>query len=91
MEEFSFFLSAVEFLAEKNKPELMNATFQTIGLEIRNHKWELQDYAHLPIMDALAELMDEAYEANQADDEDRVAASVEAYRRLYAANVENLK
>ena len=91
MEEFSFFLSAFEFLAEKNKPELMNATFQTIALEIRNHKWELQDYAHLPTMEALAELMDDAYEANQADDGERVVASVEAYRRLYAANVEGLK
>ena len=91
MEEFSFFLSAFEFLAEKNKPELMNATFQTIALEIRNHKWELQDYAHLPTMDALAELMDEAYEANQLGDWDRVVGSVEAYRRLYAANMEDLK
>lgn len=91
MEEFSFFLSAFEFLTQKNKPELMNATFQTIALEIRNHKWELQDYAHLPTMEALAELMDEAYEANQRDDWDNVVASVEAYRRLYAANVENLQ
>ena len=91
MEEFSFFLSAFEFLAEKNKPELMNATFQTIALEIRNHKWELQDYAHLPTMDALAELMDEAYEANRVEDWNRVVASVAAYRRLYAANMEDLK
>ena len=91
MEEFSFFLSAYEFLADGNKTELINTTFQTIALELRNHKWELQDYAHLPVMDALAELMDEAYQANRRGDRAEVEDRVEAYRRLYAANVENLK
>ncbi len=37
MEEFFFFLSSFEFLDEKNKPELMSITFQTVTLEIRNH------------------------------------------------------
>ncbi len=91
MEEFSFFLSTFEFLDEKNKPELMNATFQTIALEIRNHKWELRNYAYLPVMEDLAKLMDEAYEASLGGDRDRVGAKVREYRRLYAANVENLR
>jgi len=90
MEEFFFFLSAFEFLDEKNKPELMNITFQTIAQEIRNHKWELQDYAHLPAMDALAKLMDEASEASRMGDRENVRAKVGEYLRLYAANVENL-
>ena len=90
MEEFFFFLSAFEFLDEKNKPELMNITFQTIAQEIRNHKWELQDYAYLPAMEALAKLMDEASEASQTGDRENVRTKVREYLRLYAANVENL-
>jgi len=91
MEEFFFFLSAIEFLDKKNKPELMNITFQTIAQEIRNHKWELRDYAYLPVMDTLAILMDEASEASRTGDRENVRAKVGEYLRLYAANVENLK
>ena len=60
MEEFSFFLSAYETLAARNEPGLINLTFQTIALEIRNHKWEARDPAAYPVMDHLAELMDQA-------------------------------
>jgi len=91
MEEFSFFLSAFEFMDERNKPALMNATFQTIALEIRNHKWELQDPAARPVMDQLAEIMDEAYAASQSGDRASVREKVEAYRALYQANVALLK
>jgi cytochrome c peroxidase len=91
MEEFSFFLSAFEFLDEKNKPELMNATFQTVALEIRNHKWELQDPAARPVLDQLVGIMDEAYAASQSGDRASVRKKVEAYRALYQANVERLK
>ncbi|MCZ6834825.1 MAG: cytochrome C [Planctomycetota bacterium] len=91
MEEFSFFLSAYEFLVEKNKPELMNTTFQTIALEIQNHKWELQDYGAMPVMDRLAEIMDEAYEANQSNQRALVREKVDEYRELYAKNVDRLK
>ena len=91
MEEFSFFLSAVEFLDEKKKPELMDATFQTVASEIRNHKWELQDASAMPVMNRLAELMDEAYSANQQGDRALVANKVREYLKLYEANVEILK
>ena len=91
MEEFFFFLSAFEFLDEKNKPGLMNITFQTIAQEIRNHKWELQDYAHLPVMEALAQLMDKAYEATLKGDRETGRVKVQEYLRLYQANVENLR
>ncbi|MCH7602951.1 MAG: cytochrome C [Planctomycetes bacterium] len=91
MEEFSFFLSAFDFLEAKNKPELINTTFQTIALEIRNHKWELQDYAVMPVMDRLAEIMDEAYEANVTGQRGLVREKVNEYRELYAANVDRLK
>jgi len=56
MEEFSFFLSAYEFLKEQNKPKLMHITFKTITQEIQNHKWELQDQSYLPIMNQLAQM-----------------------------------
>lgn len=91
MEEFSFFLSAFEFLEKKNKPELINATFQTIALEIRSHKWELRDYAAMPVMERLAEIMDEAYEANLSGQRGLVREKVQEYRELYAGNVDRLK
>lgn len=91
MEEFSFFLSAYEFLDEKKKPELINVTFQTVALEIRNHKWELQDSSVMPVMDRLAELMDEAHQASLKGDQALVANKVREYRNLYESNVEILK
>jgi cytochrome c peroxidase len=91
MEEFSFFLSAFEFLETKNKPQLMGITFNTIASEIRNHKWELRDWAAMGVMDRLAELMDEAYEANEAGDHKTVVKKVAEYRKLYEKNVSRLK
>ena len=91
MEEFSFFLSAYEYLKEKNKPELMNITFQTIALEIKNHKGELQDQSYLPVMTQLAQIMDEAMEANIQNKPEEVDLKVAEYRKLYKDNVDNLK
>lgn len=91
MEEFSFFLSAFEFLEEKNKPELMNTTFQTIALEIRNHKWELRDYSAMTVMERLAEIMDEAYAANLGGQRQLVREKVDEYRDLYAKNIDRLR
>jgi len=91
LEEFSFFLSAYEELKRKNKPELMNITFQTIANEIRNHKWELQDHQYLPIMDQLAKLMDEAYRANRNGEKEKVETKVMEYRQLYEENTDKLK
>lgn len=91
MQEFSFFLSAYEYLRSINKPELINTTFQTIALEIRAHKWDLQDQQYLPTLDRLAELMDQALAANQRGDRARTDACIAEYRKLYAANVDHLK
>ena len=60
-------------------------TFRTIALEIRNHKWELRDRNAMPVMEKLAQIMDEAYEAS---DRETVLAKVREYRALYAQNVE---
>ena len=91
MEEFIFFLSAYEFLEEKNKPELMNMTFDTIALEIRNHKWELQDPKLRPIMERMADIMDEATAANKAGQPERVRAKVSEYRDMYEKYKDVLK
>ena len=91
MEEFGFFLSTYEILKSKDKPELMNITFRTIASEIRNHKWELQDFNYLPVMERLAQLMDEAYDANLRGDRAAVDAKVAAYRKFYGENVDHLK
>jgi cytochrome c peroxidase len=91
LEEFSFFLSAVEFLDSRNKSELMNITFQTVASEIRNHKWELQDAAARPILEHMAELMDQAHAACIAGDRTLVRDLVAKYRELYHENVDILK
>ncbi len=91
MEEFSFFLSAYDYLKRVNKTKLIDITFRTIALEIRAHKWDVQNPDYLPVLDQLAELMDQAYAANQAGDRARVDALVADYLRLYQENVEYLK
>jgi cytochrome c peroxidase len=91
MEEFRFFLSTFEFLDERNKTQLMDTTFQTIAFEIRNHKWELRDQSVRPVMDRLAEIMDEASAAIRAGDRATVRNKIEEYRKLYEENVDVLK
>jgi cytochrome c peroxidase len=91
MEEFSFFLSSYEFLKRANKPGPINALFQTVEQEIHAHKWDVQDLAQLPVLDQLASLMGEAYEANVAGDRERVDRIVAEYRALYEEHAENLK
>lgn len=83
MEEFSFFIAPYEFLVFKEKPELMNITFQTISGEIRAHKWDLQDYQYLPVLDRMAGMMDQAYVANRKGDRQAVDQLVLKYRETY--------
>ena len=69
----------------------MDITFKTIAQEIQNHKWELQDQSYLPIMNQLAQIMDEAVEANLQNNTKEVDSKVTEYRKLYEENVDNLK
>ena len=71
MEEFSFYLSAYELLDRRDHTELMAVTFRTIAFEIRAHKWDLQDWAHMPVLERLAGLMDEAAAAVSVGDRKR--------------------
>ena len=83
MEEFIFFLSTYQSLRRKGKAGLIGLTFQTIALEIRAHKWDLQDWAHMPVLERLASLMDEAHAALQAANWERVDHIVREYRAAY--------
>jgi cytochrome c peroxidase len=91
MEEFSFFLSAFEFLDARGRRDLIATTFKTIALELRAHKWDVQDSRHLPVLEGLAVLMDEASAANRRGDEEGVRERVAAYRQLYQENAEVLR
>lgn len=91
MEEFSFFLSTYEFLRGRGRADLNELTFQTIASEIRAHKWDVQDQGYLPVLERLAELMDEAYAASRAGEESRVDELVAQYRDLYEGNAEVLQ
>ncbi len=91
LEEFSFFLSAYEFLRERGKSDLVDTTFGTIAFEIRAHKWDVQDPDQLPVLDRLAELMDEARDAHQRGDFEATDRHVDAYRALYQENAEVLR
>jgi cytochrome c peroxidase len=86
MQEFSFFIAAFEFLDEKNKPDLMGLTFRTIATEIRAHKWDLQDYSQMPVLDQMAELMDQADAAVKEGDRPKIRQIVAAYREMYEKN-----
>ena len=83
MEEFSFFLSAYEFMAQRSKTDLLAMTFRTIAFEIRAHRWDLQNWTHMPVLDRLARLMDDAVAALEAGDVQRVRALVGEYRQTY--------
>ena len=90
MEEFSFFLSGYEYLSRINKPELASVTFQTVAAEIQAHKWDLQDYEYMPVLNRLAQLMDEAHAASEQGDRETVDAKVAEYRKLYAQHADKL-
>ena len=91
LEEVSFFLSTYDFLKQRGKVDLISTTLETIAFEIRAHKWDVQDPVYLPVLERLAQLMDEAYEANQRRDREMVSAKTAQYRELYEINREHLK
>ncbi len=91
LEEFSFFLSAYEFLESRRKLGLLDVTFETIAFEIRAHKWDVQDRSKLPVLDRLAELMDQALAANRDDDSETRRSRVAEYRQVYAEHKEVLR
>ena len=91
LEEFSFFLSAYELLRARGEERLMDTTFATIAFELRAHKWDVQDRSHLPTLDRMAELMDEALAARREENYETVEEKVALYRQLYEDNADVLR
>ena len=69
---------------------MLAVTFSTIALEIRAHKWDLQDWTHMPVLDRMANLMDEAAAAIEQGDRQRMDGLVREYRQLYKEHREVL-
>ena len=91
MEEFSFFLSSYEYTKQQGKMDVAGAIFQTIAKEIEAHKWDVQDIAHLPKLEEMADVMRSAYAAVEQGDLVRTDELVEEYRELYAKYGDVLK
>ena len=91
LEEFSFFLSTIELLEARGLNELVDVTFRTVALELRAHKWDVQDKSYLPLLEEMASLIDAATEANAAGNAALMRQNVASYRDLYAENKEVLR
>ena len=91
LEEFSFFLSTLELLDARGKRDLIDTTLRTVALELRAHKWDVQDARYLPILEDMAALIDAAAVANLEGDEERVREKVAEYGVLYNENAEVLR
>ena len=56
--------------------------FKTVEDEIRAHKWDVQDTRFMTVLNELEDIMKRAYEAQVAQDTEKVAALVSEYRAL---------
>lgn len=91
LEEFSFFLSTFELLDARGERDLIDTTLRTVALELRAHKWDVQDAQYLPLLEEMASLMDSAIQANLEGDAARVRERVAEYRERYQENAEVLR
>jgi hypothetical protein len=91
MEEYSFFLSTLEFLDSRNERELLDLTLQTVVYEIQAHKWDVQDPTRLPVLDRLAQLLEQGRAALARGDRDTLLRSVDEYHQLYEREKEHLR
>ena len=90
LEEFGFFLSAYEYLKQVGNWELIEMTVRTIAQEIHAHKWDLQEREYMPILNLMADLMEDAGEAQDAGDYETVDHLVAEYRAIYSEYAEIL-
>jgi cytochrome c peroxidase len=91
LEEFSFFLSTYDTLQSRGKEELVGITLGTVLEELRVHKWDLQEGRHMPTLDRLQALLQEAHAAHGQGDTATLEAKLAEYRRIYLENVEVLR
>ena len=91
LEEFDIFMSTYETLLARKKLDVLGVLLRTVALEVRAHKWDLQDPAGEPVMERMAKALDAAYEALQGNDMARVEQGVQSYRKLYQEHREELQ
>jgi len=87
LEEFSFFLATYDTLKARGKMELVGITLGTVAQELRFHKWDLQDFTHMPTLDRMVALLEEARAAHEEGDVEALEARLAEYRRVYGENV----
>jgi len=83
LEEFSFFLSALEHAIPEHKKTVVVTTGRTVAFEVRAHKWDLRDTANAPHMDRLADLAESIAVAAERDDWKRAMQCYRDYVTLY--------
>jgi mono/diheme cytochrome c family protein len=88
LEEFGFFLSAYEYLKKIGNWELIEMTVKTIAQEIHAHKWDMQEREYMPVLNLMAELMEDAGDAGRAGDYETVDFLVAEYRAIYSEYAE---
>ena len=91
LEEFSFFLSAYDTLKARGKNDLVGITLETAVQELRFHKWDVQDPGHMPTLDRMVDLLEEARTAHQQGDVEALEAKLAEYWQVYEENVEVLR
>lgn len=91
LEEFSFFLSALDFLNSRDEHRLVQITLQTVADEIHAHKWDVQDRQQLPTLNRLASLIESAASAIGAGEWVSAEAILDEYRALYEEHQEVLR
>jgi len=91
LEEFSFFLSAMEHAIPDRKKAIVVTTGRTVAFEVRAHKWDLQKPEHAPLMDKLADLADGVADAASADDWKRAMQCYRDYVGLYRKHADDLQ
>jgi hypothetical protein len=91
LEEFSFFLSALEQAIPARKKAVVVTTGRTVAFEVRAHKWDLRSPEHGPIMDMLATLADRVADAASVDDWTAVSTHYRQYVDLYRKHADDLQ
>lgn len=91
MEEFSFFLSALEHAIPERKRAVVETTGRTVSFEIRAHKWDLRNPELGPVMDRLASLADAIADAAVAGNWDGAMQSYREYVQVYRKHEKELE
>ena len=90
LEEFEIFMSTYETLLARGKNDVLGVVLRTVAFEVRAHKWDLEDPSLEPVMEEMAQSLDDAYAALETQDMALVDRKVQHYRALYNQHREAL-